>query len=421
MHFIWKHIYQTLFRSWVNIFLLCVPVGFALNAYGPPIANLIVNSLAAIPLLGLGDVALENIGSKVGTKFKSIIYISTRYLPTSIQKIPTVYTEVNQAYNNSNLMLLVSSISYLQRNKIIQLQQALVGCLLANLLFLPAFSILYAAYRRRSTIHNFSSTRISVILLMLSVSICTIPTVFSAQTSLSDVPVASISRAASVVLILAYGAYIIFQFWSHQDLFETWTPINRQLPKSERDGFTTVVPMRHLASDCVLEAGLRRLGESTRGVPKLAKGKASSKQFELGGWAALFAGSTVLLYFTVDNMVASIDAIAKPGDFGMMIGFILVPLLNCDLAAVEQTERSMDLVLTFTVGKSIQSALFNTPLLVIIGWGMGKEEINLSFDFLQIVMLFLTVMHLSRLATASSFTWSVPTFYLGTQVYIQIC
>lgn len=76
-----EQVCKILLGSWVNVLLLCVPVGLALNyTSGPALAIFIVNFLAAVGLLGLGDSALDCITSQVGTLYGLLLYISTRYV-----------------------------------------------------------------------------------------------------------------------------------------------------------------------------------------------------------------------------------------------------------------------------------------------------------------------------------------------------
>lgn len=76
-----KQVYGLLFRSWMNILLLFVPTGIAMNALSAPlIAVLVVNFLAAVGLLGLGDAILRCITSRIGTKYGFLLYISARYV-----------------------------------------------------------------------------------------------------------------------------------------------------------------------------------------------------------------------------------------------------------------------------------------------------------------------------------------------------
>lgn len=57
----------TLFNSWINVLLIAVPVGIALNFAGvPPIAVFVVNFIAIIPLAAMLSYATEEIALRVG-------------------------------------------------------------------------------------------------------------------------------------------------------------------------------------------------------------------------------------------------------------------------------------------------------------------------------------------------------------------
>lgn len=105
-----------------------------------------------------------------------------------------------------------------------------------------------------------------------------------------------------------------------------------------------------------------------------------------------------------DNIVANIQVL-ESGRYKTAFGFIVFPIINCDLAAIEQAESSMDLMLAFTVGKSVQSALLVTPVLLIVAWGLGMDDLNLGFDLSEACSLFLSVFLLMRLTCSSTFTW----------------
>lgn len=81
-----------------------------------------------------------------------------------------------------------------------------------------------------------------------------------------------------------------------------------------------------------------------------------------------FGATTALLYFTVDNLVANItSALEDAGVSLVMASTIIIPVLNCDLAALTQTDHSIDLAFASTIRKSVQAALFIAPMLVIVG------------------------------------------------------
>lgn len=52
----------------------------------------------------------------------------------------------------------------------------------------------------------------------------------------------------------------------------------------------------------------------------------------------------------------------------------------------------MDLAIGVAVGSSMQIALLVLPLVVVIGWIMGKDDMNLNFDGFQVAALFIAVL-----------------------------
>lgn len=261
-------------------------------------------------------------------------------------------------------MLFVSCISLIQRKEFNTLQMSVLGSMLANKLLLPGISILYSIYRGESMAHNVDTARTNIMLLAFATCGFLIPTVFDLQTNLPDVALSAMSRAASVMLIVAYAGHLFYQLFTHKDEHDPDHPNPVTL--------------------------LDEQGTSNR----------------LRLWISVptFIGLTILIYFVTDEIVASIQRLG-PADTQMSFAYIVFPILNCDLAAIEQAHRSMDLMLAVTLGKSVQTGLFVAPALVIVGWGMGFDDMNLSFDLSFIATLFISVILLMQLTTGRNFTW----------------
>ena len=51
----------------------------------------------------------------------------------------------------------------------------------------------------------------------------------------------------------------------------------------------------------------------------------------------------------------------------------------------------MNLALSHVLGACIQTALFNTPLVVFVGWGLGKQ-MDLNFEVFDAVVLILAIL-----------------------------
>ena len=112
---------------------------------------------------------------------------------------------------------------------------------------------------------------------------------------------------------------------------------------------------------------------------------------------ATLTGSTVVIALCAEFMVDAIDSVTKgpngePGALSVeFVGLILLPIVgNAAEHATAVTvaiKDKMDLAIGVAVGSSMQVALFLIPLVVVIGWGMGKVEMDLSFDLFQVTVL----------------------------------
>ena len=76
------------------------------------------------------------------------------------------------------------------------------------------------------------------------------------------------------------------------------------------------------------------------------------------------------------------------------MGLILVPLVEKvaeHLTAVDEAwDNQMNFALAHVLGSTIQTALFNSPLVVLVGWGMHKG-MDLNFETFNIIVLILAV------------------------------
>jgi len=91
-------------------------------------------------------------------------------------------------------------------------------------------------------------------------------------------------------------------------------------------------------------------------------------------------------------MVGGISAVTASGNVSIeFVGLILLPIVgNAAEHATAVTvvcKDKMDLAIGVAVGSSMQVSLLLIPLMVIIGWIMGNDEMNLNFDGFQVAVL----------------------------------
>lgn len=105
--------------------------------------------------------------------------------------------------------------------------------------------------------------------------------------------------------------------------------------------------------------------------------------------------SLVFISLIAVFLVKEIPHIVANGVPDMFLGLILVPLVEKaaeHLTAIDEAyDNQINFALYHCLGPSVQTALFNAPLVVMIGWGLGKP-MDLNFEIFMIVMVLLAVL-----------------------------
>lgn len=110
------------------------------------------------------------------------------------------------------------------QNEIRIVQASLLGSILANLLLILGMAFVLGGLKYREQIYNSTVTQMSACLLSLSVISLLLPTAFHASfnsSSEADIQVLKVSRGTSVILLLVYALYLVFQLNSHAYMYES--------------------------------------------------------------------------------------------------------------------------------------------------------------------------------------------------------
>ncbi|WVZ17527.1 hypothetical protein V8G54_010509 [Vigna mungo] len=136
---------------------------------------------------------------------------------------PTVGGLMNATCGNSTELII--AIFALSRNNIALVKYSLLGSVISNLLLVLGTSLLCGGLVNLREEQKYDRRKADMNLLMLFVALhChLLPMLFyyagvsegvSAESSLQ------LSRAASIIMVIAYFAYLVFQLWTHRQLFE---------------------------------------------------------------------------------------------------------------------------------------------------------------------------------------------------------
>ena len=94
-------------------------------------------------------------------------------------------------------------------------------------------------------------------------------------------------------------------------------------------------------------------------------------------------------------LVEEIEFIVERGVSDAFLGLILVPIVEKaaeHLTAVDEAwDNQMNFAVAHVLGATIQTALFNSALVVIVGWGL-KKNMDLNFEIFNAVVLILAIL-----------------------------
>ncbi|KKZ60120.1 Ca2+:H+ antiporter [[Emmonsia] crescens] len=373
----------TLLNSWINVLLVMVPVGIAVHyAHIDPIAIFVINFIAIIPLAAMLSYATEEIALRTGE---------------------TVGGLLNATFGNA--VELIVSLLALFKHEIVIVQTSLIGSILSNLLLVLGMAFFLGGINRIEQNFNVTVAQTASSLLTLAVGSLIIPTAFHAWSNAGEVGIAPLSRGTSVILLAVYGAYLFFQLKSHTEMYNK--PSEKVEKRRVRIG--TGDATKGIAQ---IGAGISASmgGENSQRVPVTVPDEMEEPQLTV--WVAFLtlAVSTALVALCAEAMVGSIDAITTRGHISeTFVGLILIPIVgNAAEHATAITvamKDKMDLSIGVAVGSSMQIALLVLPLIVVIGWIAGIDEMTLYFDGFQIAILFVSVLLVNYLIQDGKSNW----------------
>ncbi|RDL42348.1 uncharacterized protein BP5553_02327 [Venustampulla echinocandica] len=224
--------------SYINFLLVFVPVGIAAEAaHLSPGIIFAMNAIAIVPLAGLLSHATESVAKRMGDTVGALMNVT---FGNAVELIIFMYVYLTRDQGKNEREALFKALSYQSRpisvpmilppclffNEIRIVQASLLGSILANLLLILGMAFLLGGLRFREQIYNSTVTQMSACLLSLSVMSLLLPTAFHASFNTlkqekATKAVLQVSRGTSVVLLIVYGMYLLFQLKSHAYMYQS--------------------------------------------------------------------------------------------------------------------------------------------------------------------------------------------------------
>ncbi|RFU72938.1 ca2+:h+ antiporter [Trichoderma arundinaceum] len=403
-----NQIQRTLLNSWINLLLIAAPVGIALNYVSSVnrIAVFVVNFIAIIPLAAMLSFATEEIALRTGETLGGLL---------------------NATFGNA-VELIVAIIALID-DKVAIVQTSLIGSILSNLLLVMGFCFFFGGLRRPEQYFNTVVAQTAASMLALAAASVIVPTVFDAAANTPTDNVAKLSRGTAVILLIVYGAYLFFQLKTHQEVFAE--PSQKVPAKPWSSSSNPNLKQGLMVPGALVSRGIVEKDNEQQMSNILINSQEDEEEEEdpqLHFFVAIgtLAASTAIIALCAEFMVGSIDAITQNGALSEeFVGLILLPIVgNAAEHATAVTvaiKDKMDLAIGVAVGSSMQVALFLIPLLVVIGWGMGKDEMNLSFDTFQVAVMFVAVLLVNYLIGDGKSHWLEGWLLICLYAIIAVC
>lgn len=322
--------------------LIAVPLCFISNAlkWGST-ADFVLSFIAIVPLASLLGEATEQSSLKLGQTLGGLL---------------------NATFGNA--VELIVGIIALQQNQLRIVQTSMLGSILSNILLVLGCSFIAGGNVFKESTFQATAAQTSSSLLVLTTATLIIPAAY--HSSRLEVPdtvlnvfdkagddlkgLLVISRGTSIILLGCYCFYLYFQLKSHAYLFE---------------------------------------GEHEQDEEEIAKMNVTSA-------VSALVIVTIVTAFAADILVGSIDEFAQDYDIPKaFIGLILLPIVGNaaeHLTAVWMSMKGkMEITIGVAVGSSIQIGSAMLPLLVVLGWIIGKD-LTLFFGNFETILLFVSVL-----------------------------
>ncbi|KAF1965501.1 hypothetical protein BU23DRAFT_489321 [Bimuria novae-zelandiae CBS 107.79] len=345
---------NSMLSSWVNILWPIVPVAIALHFTLPdtPSSHLVIfitNFIAMVPAANTVGLC----GSELARKLPKVIGVVAETTFGSVVEIVLF------------MVLLVTG----KESNVPVIRAAILGSILANMLLCLGFCFVAGGLKGgEQHFHEAISEAGSGLMLVAAMGLILPSVYYNALNGRTDLALASgeigsealkISRGTAIILLVAYLVYLLFQLKSHDNLFHE---IYEQDELIDKD--------RH---------------------KELAKPKLTLTECIIGLLISLACVSLIAVF-----LVLQIPHMVEERHISdAFMGLILVPVVEKAaehlLAIDEAWDGQMNLALAHVLGASVQTALLNTPLVVIVGWGLNIG-MDMQFEVFDSVSLILAVL-----------------------------
>ncbi|XP_058214492.1 vacuolar cation/proton exchanger 3-like isoform X1 [Rhododendron vialii] len=271
---------------------------------------------------------------------------------------PTVGGLLNATCGNATELII--AIFALIQYKVDVVKYSLLGSILSNLLLVLGTSLFCGGIANLTKEQKFDRRQgdVNSLLLLMALLCHILPLMFrytGNSVAMTAKPTLLLSRVCSIIMLIGYFAYLVFQLWTHRQVFET------QEEEDDSDDLT------------------------------------SQEAPVIGFWSgfAWLAAMTAIIALLSEFVVGTIENASE--SWGISVSFISIILLPIVGNAAEHAgavifafKNKLDISLGVALGSATQIAVFVVPLCVVTAWICGIK-MDLDFNLLETGSLALSI------------------------------
>ncbi len=324
----------------LDVLLLAAPVaGAAERLHWGAAVVFFASGLAIVPLARLIGVSTEELAGQLGSAAGGLL---------------------NATFGNATELII--AVIALRAGRPDLVKASLIGSVLGNVLAVVGLAFLVGGWRRERQRFDATAAGAAGSQLTLAASALLVPTILVATSRVHAAALESLSVGTAVVLLLGYGAGLVFALRTHTHLY---TEEDEEALHGSRGGARNAVVVLLLATLAVAVLS-EWLVEGVKGVTAGL------------GWSEIFVG--VVLVALIGNAAEHASAVT-----------------------VAARDR-MDLSLSIALGSAAQIALFVAPALVLLSIPLGRP-LTLLFDPFEVAAVVIAVALANQVIRDGESTW----------------
>jgi Ca2+:H+ antiporter len=355
-----------------SLLLLLIPVSLILEygIHASPMWVFATAALAIIPLAEWIRKGTEQLAERLGSAIGGLL---------------------NVTFGNMAELILALFVLYAGHASVVKAQ--ITGAIIGNSLLGLGLAIVVGTFGRPNQKFNRASAGRLSSLLILAVIALMIPALFDyTERGATGVVHASVldeklSLGVAVVLILVYVANLVYSLITHRDTFAAMDEMDESEPRVQAEEAHALWPL----------------------------------------WKVLgvLIGATVVTALEAELVSGALDATsARIGVTTFFLGITVLAVVGNAAEYVSAVyfarKDRMDLVMSITVGSTIQIALFVAPLLVIVSYFMGKPMDLVFSNPLELIAIAGVAFAVNAIAHDGETTWFEGVLLLAVYVLLGL-